>query len=79
MVSSPTRLHARVMRHVDHVGDVLEIDVGIAAHEDDFLGAPQINFREARFQILPAHVILIDLHRRRLIFLRPHHLNDDRA
>jgi hypothetical protein len=32
-------LDASVVRHVDHVGHVLEIDIGVAAHENYFLGA----------------------------------------
>lgn len=32
-------LDARVVRHVDHVGHVLEIDIGVAAHENYFFGA----------------------------------------
>ena len=32
-------LDARVVRHVDHFGHVLEINIGIAAHENYLLGA----------------------------------------
>ncbi len=45
----PYPLHARVMRQVDHVGDILKVDIGVAAHEDYFFGTLQIDFREARF------------------------------
>ena len=38
-------LHTRVMGHVDHVGYVLEIDIGVSADEDDFLCALQIDLR----------------------------------
>ena len=67
------------MCEVDYVGDVLEVDVGVAADEGYFFGALQIDFGEARFEILPAHVVLIDFYGWRLIVLCPHDLDDDGA
>jgi hypothetical protein len=72
-------LHAGVMREVDHVGDVLEVDVSVATDEGYFLGALQIDFREAGFEIFPAHAVLIDLYGWGLIVLGPHYLDDDSA
>jgi hypothetical protein len=59
----PHPLHAGVMRQVDYVGHILEVDIVIAAHEYYFLCALQIDLRQPRFQIFPTHVVLIDLHR----------------
>src|SRR5271169_2181122 len=36
LCQQPDFLHARVMRQIDHVGDVQEIHVGVAAHERNF-------------------------------------------
>ena len=62
----PDPLYARVMRPIDHVGHVQKIHVSIAAHERHFLRSLQINLRQPVSKILPAHIVLIDLHRRRL-------------
>lgn len=45
------------MGHVNHFGYILEIHVGIAAHKCDFFDARQIDPRELRLQVFPAHIV----------------------
>lgn len=50
-------LHACVMCQVDYIGHVLEVNVIVSAHEGYFFRALQVDFREPRFQIAPAHIV----------------------
>lgn len=67
------------MRSIDHVCDVLEIHVGVAANEGYLFRTFQIYLCQAHFEIFPAHVVLVNLYCWRLILRRPDHRDDDGA
>ena len=47
------------MRQVNHVGNVLKINIGVAAHEGHFFRSLQINLRQPQLQILPSNLFPI--------------------
>jgi hypothetical protein len=60
--------------YVDDVGDGLKICVSVGAHERYFFCPRQVNLGETSLEVVPRHVLAIDLYRGRLIFGRPDHL-----